>query len=272
MPGSAFKTANDKTHEVWIFDTGASFDITADLFHLLDSIRCYIVLSVGGGVSLHATHMRSVHLYIEIGGSVLPVTLSDVLYVPDGNEARLISWRKIYMLGHFQMVGEDGIITVLHKSDYSPLFIAALKYVCLRVLPLARHDTTRTAATDFSQHALVHSSICFCSTATDIYTDGSMISKRPTEFFCPACAKYNSKHAVTAPVSNPQYKNPFYLIHSDLLVPLVVEFLGSHKYMLSLVEDQTPYSEVNVLHIKPDAPCLIKVFWQKVDTQTLRYI
>ena len=52
------------------------------------------------------------------------VTLSDVLYVPDWNEACLISWRKIDMLGRFRMVGEDGIITVQRKSDYSPVFIA----------------------------------------------------------------------------------------------------------------------------------------------------
>ena len=54
--------------------------------------------------------MGSVELDIESRGSVLSVTLSDVLSVPDWNEACLISWRKIDMLGRFRMVGEDGIL------------------------------------------------------------------------------------------------------------------------------------------------------------------
>ena len=118
MPsGSAFKTTNDNTYEVWIFETGASFHITADFSTPLEPIRCHVGLTVGGGACLHATHMGSVQLDIEIGGSVLSVTLSDVLYVPDWNEASLISWRKIDMLGRFRMVGEDGIITVQRKSN-----------------------------------------------------------------------------------------------------------------------------------------------------------
>ena len=139
--GSAFKTANDQTYEEWIFDTGASFHITADFSHLLEPIRLLVGLMVGGGACLHATHMRSVQLDTEIGGSVLSVTLSDVLYVPDWNEACLISWRKIDMLGCFRMVGEDCIITVQPKSDHSPVFIAEIMHECYQVLP---HVTIRS--------------------------------------------------------------------------------------------------------------------------------
>ena len=92
--------------------------------------------------------MRSVQLDMEIGGSVLSVTLADVLYVPDWNEASLISWRKIDILGRFRMVGEDGIITVQRQSDHSPVFIAELMHGCYQVLPLPRHNKIYTAATD----------------------------------------------------------------------------------------------------------------------------
>ena len=160
---------------------------------------------------------------MEIGGSVLSGTLSDVLYVPDWNEACLISCRKIDMLGRFRMVGEDGVITVECKSDHCPVFIAELMHGCYQVQPLARHNKIYTAATDFWHQALQHSSTRFWSTATDIYADGSILPKRPSEFFCPACAKYNSKHSVPTPGSNPQSKNPFDLIHTDLLGPLSVE-------------------------------------------------
>ena len=50
---------------------------------------------------MHATHQGNVSLDLEVAGSVISVTLSDVLYVPDWNQACLISWRKIDELGRF---------------------------------------------------------------------------------------------------------------------------------------------------------------------------
>ena len=98
-----------------------------------------------------------------------------------------------------------------------------------------------------------------------------MLPKRTSEFFCPACAKYKRKHFVSPPLSNVQSKNPFDLIHSDLLVPLRVEFLGLRNYMLTFVEDKTRSSDVNFLHKKSDALRLITAFCEKVSTQTQRY-
>ena len=65
------------------------------------------------------------------------------------------------MLSRFRMVGEDGIITVQQKSDHSPVFIDELMHGCYQVLPLARHKKIYTAATDFWQQALGHSSTRF---------------------------------------------------------------------------------------------------------------
>ena len=76
-----FKTANDETYEAWIFDTVANFHIKGDFSHLLEPIRCHVGLKVGGRAWLHATNMRSVQLYIEIGGRVLSVALSEVVKV-----------------------------------------------------------------------------------------------------------------------------------------------------------------------------------------------
>ena len=67
-------------------------------------------------------------MHITIDGSVLSVTLSDVLYVPDCNEAYLISERKIDMLSRFRMIGEDSINTIQCKSYYYPVFIAELMH------------------------------------------------------------------------------------------------------------------------------------------------
>ena len=269
--GSAFKTAIDNTYEVWISDTGASFHIIADFSYLLEPIRWHVGLTVGGGAWLHVTHMGSVQLDREIGGSVLSVTVSDVLYVPNWNEAFLISWRKIDMLRGLRMVSEDGIITVQHKSDHSAVRIGEFMHGCYQVLPLARHNKIYAAATDVCHQALVHSLKCFCSTPTDIYADGSFLPKRTSEYFCAACAKYHSKHAGPLPVSNAQSKNPFDLINGDLLVPLTVEYLGCRKYMQTFVVDKTRHSQLNFLHAKSYAPRLIKTFRENVNTQMETY-
>ena len=183
--------------------------------------------------------MGSVQLHMEIGARVLSITLSDVVYVPDWNVACLISCTKIAMQGRYRMVGADDIITVEYKSDYSHGFIARFIHGCDQLLPLADHNKINTAASDFWYQALWHSSTRFCSTPTDIYADGSILLKRPSDFFCPAGAKYNSKHSVSLPVSNPQSQNHFDLIHYDLLVPLSVESLERRKYMLTFVECKT---------------------------------
>ena len=83
--------ANYTTYEVWIFDTGASFHITADFSHLLNPVRCHVGLTVGGGRVMHATNQGNVVLSLEVPTGVLSLTLIDVLYVPDWNETCLIS-------------------------------------------------------------------------------------------------------------------------------------------------------------------------------------
>ena len=173
------------------------------------------------------------------------------------------------MLAHFRMLGEDGIMTVQPKYDHSPVFIGELMHACYQVLPLARQNMIYTAATYFWQQALVHSSARFCSTATDIYADGSILHKRTSNFFCPGCAKHNSKHSVPLPVWNLQSKNRFDLIHSDLLVPVSVESLCGRKYVLTFVEHKTRYSEVNFLYKESDAARLIQAFCKKVSVKRL---
>jgi len=49
-------SANNTTYEVWIFDTGASFHITADFSHHLNPVRCHVGLTVSGGRVMHAMH------------------------------------------------------------------------------------------------------------------------------------------------------------------------------------------------------------------------
>jgi len=170
----------DNTYEVWIFDTGASYQITADFSHLHDPVHCHVGLTVGGGTIMHATHRGNVWLDIEVSGYVISITLTDVLYVPDWNEACLISWRKIDDLRMFRMIGENGIIEVREKSDNSVVISAALEHGSYQVYPIVKHGKIYSASIEYWHKALGHTSTRFWNTATDIYVDGSLLPKRPT--------------------------------------------------------------------------------------------
>ena len=86
---------------------------------------------------------------MEIGDTVLSRTTSDVVCIPDCNDACLISWRNIHILCDCHMVGEDGIISVLWISDHSTISIAELTHACHSVLQLALHKKIYTVATHF---------------------------------------------------------------------------------------------------------------------------
>ena len=148
--------------------------------------------------------MESVELDMDIVGSVLSVTLSDVLYVHDCNEPCLISCRKIAMWGRFRMLVDDEIISFARKSDHSAGFIAKLMHECYQVLRLARNNKIHTVATDFWHQGLVHSSTHFLCTATHIYRDDSISPKHPSDFLYSPSNKYNCKHTVHTSGSNPQ--------------------------------------------------------------------
>ena len=57
--------------------------MTADFSHLPEPIRSYVGITAGGGPGLYVTYMGSGQFDMEIGGTVLAITLSDVLHVPD---------------------------------------------------------------------------------------------------------------------------------------------------------------------------------------------
>jgi len=56
LPSPALMTHSDNTYEVWIFDTRASYYITADFSHLHDLVPCQVGLTVGGGRIMHASY------------------------------------------------------------------------------------------------------------------------------------------------------------------------------------------------------------------------
>lgn len=100
-------------------------------------------------------------LNIELGGSVLSVSLSYIVYVRHCNEGCLISYTKIHMVGRFGMVGVDGAISDPRKSEHSAVCIAELMHECHQVLPLTRHQKINTTGTHFWYQGLGLSSTRF---------------------------------------------------------------------------------------------------------------
>src|SRR5437016_5922828 len=83
----------------------------------------------------------------------------------------LTSWRKIDELGHFRMIGENGVIEIRNKINDSVIISALLMHGSYQVLLIVRHGKIYVAATDFWHMAPGHFSTHFWSTATDIYQD-----------------------------------------------------------------------------------------------------
>jgi len=220
---------------------------------------------------MHATYQGNMVLSLEVPTGVLSLTLIDVLYVPDWNQACLLSWRKFDETGLFCMVGKDRIISVKMNSDGSLVLQAILEHGAYQVFPIVQHGQIYITGTDFWHQALGHSFTRYWSNAKDIYVDGDILPKRPSHFWCSQYATYNSKEQAHKPVDGPRSKELFDLIHTDLMGPFQVESIGHKKYMISLINDFTRYAEVNFLFKKSDASHILQAFCEKINTQTKRY-
>jgi hypothetical protein len=106
-PHFAMKASATKLPTVWIFDTGASHHITADISDLTDPVAYCFSITVGGGNVLYSTQKRTVIMSVEIHGRVICLTLS--------NGEPLFSWNVISPKCH--MSPEDFVIEVCMKSN-----------------------------------------------------------------------------------------------------------------------------------------------------------
>jgi len=264
-------STNYTTYQVWIFDTGACYHITADFSHLQNPVHCHVGLTVGGGRVMHATYQRNVVLSLEVPTGVLSLTLIDILYVPNWNEACLISWRKFDETGLFYMFGKDGIISVKMNSDNSVVLQATLEHGTYQVFSIVQHGQIYITSTDFWHQALGQSSTRYWSNAKDIYANGDILPKRPSHFWCSQYATYNSKEQALKPVDGPWSKELFDLVHTDVMGPFKVESIGRKKYLISLIDDFTRYMELNFVFMKSDTSRVLQIFCEKINTQTKRY-
>ena len=108
----------------------------------------------------------------------------------------MISWRKFDEAGLFWLFGKDWKIEVRNKEDNEVIWLASLEHGAYQVFPIVQHGKIYITATDFWHQALGHSSTRHWSNAKEIYADSDILPRRPSHFWYPQCALYNSKEQV----------------------------------------------------------------------------
>src|SRR5687767_3957279 len=83
-----------------------------------------------------------------------------------------------------------------------------------------------------------------------LYGDGDVLPSKPDSFHCDTCIKFNLKYSTLKPPKKPRTRAPYDLVHTDLMGPITPQTQGKKKYTLTLIEDQTHYSEDDFLHSK----------------------
>jgi hypothetical protein len=259
--GSALKAQTNSTHQVWIFDTGASHHITADFLCLSAPVSRRVGITVGGGKVLYSTHAGTVRLTVEIAGILSNVSLTDVLYLPDWNVANLVSWKQIDQKGKFYLYGEKGTLDVRRKTDNTTILHSTSSTSLYTFQSVTQHGEVYLSAVQFWHEALGHSSPQIWSNASLIFADGKILPHRPSQFFCQLCTQYNSKHTNPAPLKHTATA-PYDLIHTDLAGPFHTTSMGGARYHMPIIDDYSRYTESYFLKHKSDALKSLKDFCQ----------
>ena len=186
--GSALKAQVDSTHQVWIFDTGASHYITADFFCLTNPVSHRMGITVGGGRVLYSTYKGTVRLTVDIAGIMSNISLTDVLYLPDWNETNLVSWKQIDEKGKYYLHGENGTLDVTRKTDNKVVLRSTSTTSLYYFQSITQPGEVYISAVQFWHEALGHSSPQMWSNASSTFADGKILPHRPSHFFCQLCA------------------------------------------------------------------------------------
>jgi len=268
--GLALSSAENKTFEVWTFDTASSHHITADLSVLLDPTLDATRIEVGDGRKLVATHVGTVKFDVmDDDGSVISFSLSDVLYIPVWASSSLISWRKIAY--KCRLTGEDDWISVYLKNGKRLFSVRSVGPNLYELPALVKRGKAYLSTVQFWHEALGHSSPQTWSHAVDRYPDGNLIPPHPSKFFCPTCAQSNARNITPAPTNNQQSSVCYDLVHTDLAGPFTVQSIGGSLYYMTIIDDTSRYAHIYFLKKKSDACKHLKEYSELVHNKTGRY-
>src|SRR5690606_33511964 len=246
----AMKASATKLPKVWIFDTGASHHITADISDLTDPVAHSFGITVGGGTVLHSTHKGTVHMSVDVGGRVIALTLSNVLYLPDWNGEPLLSWNVISP--KCSMIAEDSIIEVRMKSNNDLILRPVRNRGLYKFTEVIQTGHAYMSTAQYWHECLGHSNTQFWSHAAEVYSDGYLFPQRPSNFSCEICAKANSKK-VPPRRQEKHTKRAWDLLHTDLAGPFSTPTIVGALYYITFIDDYSNFAYIRFLKKKSDA-------------------
>jgi hypothetical protein len=288
--------------QTWYVDSGAGYHITNDkscLSSYRESTENDLVIWGNNEVS---TVLGYGHVYVHDCHGDLAFMLSDVHYAP-GSGVNLMSVKKAVHDGlhfdfareHCDIYGYDGNVALRADATGNALYTFTTQEFS------APQQATRASYTQITESDLLaadeaavdamlarnasvspslwHRRMCHTSNTTTakLLRDNLVtgINLKPEAFMhepdtCAHCVM--GKHTKQPfPNSTSEMEDPGSMIHSDILA-LNTPTTGGRKYVLTLLDHATRYSEIRVLHSKSDAPDAIIEFATQLKRQTGRDI
>eukprot|EP00775_Hariotina_reticulata_P001034 gene1034-1371_t len=269
----------------WIIDTGAGRHSTGDqgLFYELQRLEKPRIIQYGDGNELEARHEGKIRLHQ--GDNVhLGVTLTGVLYVP-GQGVNLLSVRQISKHGGgLQISEQDGSCSITHNGQLvitastheSGLW--AVRNCSYANLPrnkdpilAAIEQLTREKAERWHRRYGHLSYRSLAKMAGSNLVDGMDVS--PAAFLEAAkqpCEQCQQSRQTRQPFKSTGHSSSkvLELLHSDLCGPISPPTLEGERYVITLQDDYSGLSMVQLLKSKSDATASMKHMITRLECQT----
>ena len=134
----------------------------------------------------------------------------------------------INLIGNAYVHRENKTLDIKLKTDNSTIVRADLSIYINSFKSAIGFGTAYKSFVQFWHKALGHSSPRSWSHASNIFVDSNLLPKPPHNFFCHACAKFNSQYFKPLPVTHIS-KEPFNFVHVDLAGPFLVQSVGGSR-------------------------------------------
>jgi len=288
-------TAADKIQfraDEWVIDTGAGRHSTGNMevFSDIRPLNTPHIMQYGNGEELEATHVGTVTFYPS-GGVLRRITMNHVLYVP-GQQANLMSVRQISRSGgELHTSSSDGTCSITYKGNtvmttethesglwtvkgcsYKSLS-KELNYLASVLQRKGRTAQSAQTATAEKWHRR-YGHLSYKSLATMVQKD--LVTGIDTS---PAAFQEADKTPCEQCQQSRQTRQPFKstgrssskvleLLHSDLCGPISPPTLEGERYVVTLQDDHTGLSMVQLVKNKSDTAASIKHMITRMECQT----
>ena len=276
--GSASSSLPPGTHaDDWCADTAATSHMTFRRDWISDLKPCSVSIELADHTQIYAKGVGSIRLIPSGCASGKPITLTNVLYVPD---------LQINLLSVLHLTQKKEYTVTIDSSAMNFYMHGLLQFRALVKGNLAYIDG-RTQPAEFAHvtslsppsQEIWHSRLCHVNYRYlhELYQKGlvsglTMSSSSPEPRICEPC------------IMGKQHRDPFphqathratqllELIHSDLHGPLPVQSHSGYRYWVSFIDDYSRYTTVYLLKNKSDTAYAFKQFKAYAENQTGRSI